>query len=49
MLRSNAPRAIKADILPPRTPDYYFVNQPKQEKWKNVFVDKAREHIVIVT
>ncbi len=49
MLRSNAPRVIKADLLPPRTPVYYFVKEAKQGKWKKGFVDEAREHIVIVT
>ncbi len=49
MLRSNAPRVIKADLLPPRTPVYYFVKEERQGKWKKGFVDEAREHIVLVT
>ncbi len=49
MLRSNARREIKVDLLPPRTPVYYFVREAKQGKWKKSFVDEAREHTVIVT
>ncbi len=40
---------MKADLLPPRMPVYYFVKEAKQGKWKKGFVDEAREHIVIVT
>ncbi len=45
----HAPRVIKADLVSPRTPVYYFVKEAKQGKWKKGFLDEAREHIVIVT
>ncbi len=49
MLRSNAPRVFKADLLPPRTPVYYLIKEAMKGKWKKGFVDEARGHIVIVT
>ncbi len=48
MLPSNAPRVVKADLLPTRTPVYYFVKEKKQGKWKNGFVNEAQELIFIV-
>ncbi len=47
MLRSNAPRVIKVDLLPPRTLVYYFFKEAKQVKLNEGFVDEVRDHIVI--
>ncbi len=49
MLRSKAPRVIKTDLFPPKTPVYYYVEGQKQGKWKLGFVAEAKDFIVVVT
>ncbi len=46
---SYAPRVIKVELLPAKTPVYYFVKETKQGKSKKGFVDEAKDHIVTVT
>ncbi len=49
MQRSKTPRVVKADVLLPRTPVYYYVRGNKQGEWKLGCVWKADEHIVSIT
>ncbi len=48
MLRSKTPRGVKADVLLPKTPVYYYVRGNKQGEWKLGFVSKADEHLVSI-
>ncbi len=49
MLRSRVPKVIKAELLKPKMPIYYYVKEAKQGNWKLGFVEEAMEHKVIVT
>ncbi len=40
---------IKAELLKPKMPIYYYAKEAKQKIWKLGFVEEAMEHKVIVT
>ncbi len=48
MLRFKTPRGVKADVLLPKTPVYYYVRRNKQGEWKLGLVSKAHEHLVSI-
>ena len=49
MLRSKTQQVVKAEILKPKTPVYYFVKGTKRGEWKLGFVSKSQDHSVEVT